>query len=239
VSLNRSTLATFFAASAAVGSWLFFDQAKHNGMLSPHAGFLDDPYDAVGSFGVQIGAFAAFIAVVWFFVERRTHIPGWQERGVFVTAVTCLAVGISDLTGQMLTIGVASAGPWVISGMFLLVASGVGLILLNPHLLLNPHRGARLPSLLAMLGSSAPFGRQFFGWADRHPLLTGLGVGLSSGLALAISHEVLEGGPSDALSLILLSSIYIVGEGVVVAAGWFLIGNWLHIYTRPHKSTGG
>jgi hypothetical protein len=202
-------------------------------MLSPHAGFLDDPYDAVGSFGIQIGAFAAFIAVVWFFVERRTHIPGWQERGVFVTAVACLAVGISDLTGQILTIGLASAGPWVITGMFLLVASGVGLILLNPH------RGAGLPSLLAMLGSSAPFGRQFFGWADRHPLLTGLAVGLSSGLALAISHEVLEGGPNDALSLFLLSSIYIVGEGVVVAAGWFFIGDWLRIYTRPHKSTGG
>ena len=227
--MNRSTLATFIAASAAVGSWLFFDQAKHNGLLSSHAGFLDDPYDAVGSFGVQIGAFAAFIAVVWFFVERRTHVPGWQERGVFVTAVTCLAVGISDLTGQMLTIGLASAGPWVISGMFLLVGSGVGLILLNPH------RDARLPSLLAMLGSSAPVGRQFFAWADRHPLLTGVGVGLSSGLALAIAHEVLEGGPKDALSLILLSSIYVFGEAVVVALGWFLIGNWLRIYTMPRR----
>jgi len=230
--VNRSNLATFLAALAAIGSWLFFDQAKHNAILSSHAGFLDDPYDAIGSFGIQIGAFAAFVAVVWLLIQWKTRSTGWQQRGVTVTAICCITVGIADLTGQALTIGLASAGIWIMAGIVLLVASGVGLLLLNPRL------PGQLPSLLAVLGSWAPVGGRPFRWADRHPVVTSLGVGLTNGLALAIAHQVLEGGPTDTPSLILLSAFFVVGEGAVVAASWFFIGRWLRIYSGPRKSPG-
>jgi hypothetical protein len=213
------------AALAAAGSWFFFDQTKHNQMLSAHAGFLDDPYDAVGSFGIQIGAFAAFVALVWLVVERRTHKAGWQHRGVTVAAITFIAIGISDLTGQTLNIGLASAGPWIAAGIILLLTFGVGLLVLNPR-----PRG-QLPSLLAVLGAAAPFGGKFLTWADRHPVVTSVGVGLSSGVALAIAHQMLEGGPSDAVSLVLLSAFFVLGEGTVVAASWFFIGKRLMIYS--------
>ena len=230
--MNRSLLVTLLAAVAATGSWFFFDQAKHNSLISASAGFLDDPYDAVGSFGIQIGAFAAFIAVVWLLVERKTHTTGWEHRGVSVTAVTCLVVGISDFTGQALTIGLASAGPWIMAGILLLIASGVCLLLLN-----NRERG-QVPSLLAFLGASAPFGRKFLLWVDVHPAFTSLAVGLITGLALAIAHQILEGGPSDAFSRGLLSAILVLGEGAVVAASWLFIGKWLKIYSARRQPAG-
>lgn len=230
--MSRSSAATFLAAFAAAGSWFFFDQAKHNPTLSTHAGFLDDPYDAVGSFGIQIGAFAAFIAIVWLLVERRTHRAGWQHRGVIVVAITCLVVGISDLTGQTLTNGLTSAGRWIVAGILLLVTFGVGLLVVNKR------QQGQLPGLLAVLGAAAPFGGRFLAWADRHPVVTSLGVGLISGVALAASHEILEGGPSDELSLVLLSAFFILAEGAVIAASWFLIGKWLKIYSAAENPSG-
>ena len=230
--MNRSSIATVLAALAAAGSWFFFDQTKHNPMLARHAGFLDDPYDAVGSFGVQIGAFCALVAIAWLLVERRTHSAGWQHRGVTVVAITCLVVGLSDFAGQALTIGLASGGPWIVTGILVLSASGLGLLVLNIRDEGQPR------SLLAVLGTSAPFGRRFLVWADRHPVVTSLGVGLSSGVALAIAHQVLEGGPTDAPSLVLLSAFFILGEGVVVAAGWLVIGKWLKIYS-PRRTPPG
>ena len=142
-----------------------------------------------------------------------------------VTAITCLAIGISDFTGQALTVGLAPAGPWITAGILLLVASGVGLLLLSLR------RRGHIPSLLAVLGSSTPFAGRYFMWVDRHPVLTSLGVGLGSGLALAITHQVLEGGPSDAPSLVLVSAVFVLGEGTVAAASWYFIGKWLRIYS--------
>ena len=43
---------------------LFFDFSKHNAALAPLNPFLEDPFDAVGSFAVQLSAVAALLALL-------------------------------------------------------------------------------------------------------------------------------------------------------------------------------
>jgi hypothetical protein len=47
-----------------VSFYLFFQTSKHNPALSSVNAFADDPYDAVGSFGVQFALFTALLSLV-------------------------------------------------------------------------------------------------------------------------------------------------------------------------------
>jgi hypothetical protein len=44
--------------------WIFFDASKHNDLFMKANVFLEDPYDAVGSFGVQLAALGALLSFV-------------------------------------------------------------------------------------------------------------------------------------------------------------------------------
>ena len=43
---------------------LFFDFSKHNAALAPLNPFLEDPFDAVGSFAIQLSGAAALLALL-------------------------------------------------------------------------------------------------------------------------------------------------------------------------------
>lgn len=44
--------------------WIFFDASKHNPALVKANVFIEDPYDAVGSFGIQLAGFSALVSLV-------------------------------------------------------------------------------------------------------------------------------------------------------------------------------
>jgi len=230
ISLLRVALATVSGA----GAWVFFDQAKHNPALAASAGFLDDPYDAVGSFGIQCGAVGACIALLWLIAEWRTRQRGLESRGALLTGATSAIVGVADLVAQ--TAG-PSRGPgnvWIWLGIVgLIVLGGVGVALNvrgEP-----PGRGL---SLLRLAGAANGGWRPLFGWVDTHALLSGLGLALASGLALAISHQLLEGGPDTFGDLLILSAVLIAGEGAFVAAAWLVLGQWLGIHQGVRAGRG-
>jgi hypothetical protein len=54
----------FITFMLAVLFYLFFQISKHNPALSHVNAFAEDPYDAVGSFGVQLAVFTALLSLV-------------------------------------------------------------------------------------------------------------------------------------------------------------------------------
>jgi hypothetical protein len=55
---------TLFSTCLALLFFLFFDQSKHQPALAAASPFLDDPFDAVGSFGIQLALLAAVLSLV-------------------------------------------------------------------------------------------------------------------------------------------------------------------------------
>jgi len=217
-------VATSLAAICAAGVWLFFDQAKHNPSLAAHAGFLEDPFDAVGSFGIQFAGAAAVISVAWLVVAMRSGRPGWQHRGALLIAVCSLAVGASDLVGQSINPGLDHAGGWIIAGIALQLAMGVVLVVVTPR------TDAGAASLLERAAAIGPVARRPLIWADRHPWLSGLMVGVLSGAALAAAQMVLEGPPDSLLAAALVVSILFGAESAIVALAWVFLGRWMRVH---------
>jgi hypothetical protein len=54
----------FLTFVLAVLFYLFFQVSKHHPALSQVNAFAEDPYDAVGSFGVQFSLFTALLSLV-------------------------------------------------------------------------------------------------------------------------------------------------------------------------------
>lgn len=96
-------LATCFLA---VLFWTFFSVTKHDLTLAKVGVFIEDPFDAVGSFGVQLAAFAALLSLMRIFRPRaagKIH-PDWLAvifRGCVLSlasiGVTLVADGIALL----------------------------------------------------------------------------------------------------------------------------------------------
>lgn len=86
----------------AVLFYLFFQVSKHNPALSQVNVFADDPYDSVGSFGVQIALFTALLSLVRAF---RPYQPGEaldsQEllllRGAYLSCLSVVVTLIADI----------------------------------------------------------------------------------------------------------------------------------------------
>jgi hypothetical protein len=214
------------AVLSASVAWIFFDQAKHNPALSGSAGFLDDPYDAIGSFAIQFAAISALAAVFWRVAEWRTGERGLPGRGSLTAAICCALIGIADLIGQAIGPGRSAGNGWVWAGIVGLIVLGLAGVVANLS-----RESTRLPSLLGLAGAGPAPWRSVFARIDDHPIAAGLSVGLLSGVALAISHQVLEGGPETLVDLLVLSAILILGEGIPVAAAWLVLGQWLGIHS--------
>jgi hypothetical protein len=218
------SLRTGLALASAILTWLFFDQAKHNALLSSGAGFLDDPYDAVGSFAIQCGAATAAVGLLWLIAESWTQDAGYLHRAALITGVTTSVTGVADLAGQLVNPN-QNASVWIWVGIIALIVFGGAGIALNVR-----HRAGHTSSLLKVFSPKLAFARPLVDWADGHVVWTGIGIGLTSGVALLLSHLLLEGGPSSTVDLVLLSLFLIGGEGTFVAFSWIAIGSWLKIH---------
>jgi hypothetical protein len=77
--------------------YLFFQVSKHNLALSQVNAFAEDPYDAVGSFGVLLVLFTALLSVVRAFRPYQSHKVLDDQKALLARgeALTCLAVGVT------------------------------------------------------------------------------------------------------------------------------------------------
>jgi hypothetical protein len=61
---RQAKFATVITCLLAVLFWIFFDVSKHDPALAQANVFAEDPYDAVGSFGIQLAMLSALISFV-------------------------------------------------------------------------------------------------------------------------------------------------------------------------------
>jgi hypothetical protein len=85
--------------------YLFFDACKHNPALSSVNAFADDPYDAIGSFGIQAAAVLAFLSVLRAFWPYSAGDASGNREAVLVRTqmMAILAVGIT-LAGDIVAL---------------------------------------------------------------------------------------------------------------------------------------
>lgn len=99
-SLKIAALLTF---GLAVLFSLFFQISKHDPALSQVNPFGEDPYDAVGSFGVQLALFTAVLALIRAFRPYQTDTKRDSHHVLFARAVflSCLSVAVTLLADSI------------------------------------------------------------------------------------------------------------------------------------------
>lgn len=87
-------VSAFITLILAVLFYLFFQVSKHDPALSQVNAFADDPYDAIGSFGVQFALFAALLALVRAFRPYQSGHALDNQQLLFLRAeyLSCLSV---------------------------------------------------------------------------------------------------------------------------------------------------
>ncbi|BCL78295.1 hypothetical protein ccbrp13_07600 [Ktedonobacteria bacterium brp13] len=94
---KRLRVAACLTAVLAVLFYLFFQVSKHNVALSPVNAFANDPYDSVGSFGVQFALFTALLTLVRAFrpYQANKALDGQQLLVVRGAWLSCLSVAVT------------------------------------------------------------------------------------------------------------------------------------------------
>ncbi|HEX7192355.1 MAG TPA: hypothetical protein VF381_12380 [Thermoanaerobaculia bacterium] len=112
--LKRNAIVTF---ALAIFFWWAFMFAKHDPALRPVIPFGEDPYDAVGSFGVIVGMLVALIALGRAFWPYGANVPGVAQRVyllrtevavVFAVYITLAADAVALARHPAMWIGAAS-----------------------------------------------------------------------------------------------------------------------------------
>ncbi|MGZ3609958.1 MAG: hypothetical protein ACXWPS_10430 [Ktedonobacteraceae bacterium] len=112
--------------------FLFFDICKHALVLSQINVFTEDPYDSVGSFGVQLAPFMALLAVLRAFRQYPSEKTRDRQVVLFARAAyfSCLAVAVT-LGAEMIAM-IRHPSLWIgVAGGYLLAALLAGMILVT------------------------------------------------------------------------------------------------------------
>jgi hypothetical protein len=111
VKLQINAILIFFLA---VLFYFFFMHAKHDSALSTVNAFADDPYDAVGSFGIQAAVFLGILCLIRAFrsngpglesVQRESFIVRAELAAILSVAITLAADAVAMLRHPHLWIG--------------------------------------------------------------------------------------------------------------------------------------
>ena len=100
VAARKSATRSLFVFGLALLFYVFFMHAKHDPLLSKVNAFADDPYDAVGSFGIQAAALLGILCIVRGF-RARSAVAGSAEEQTFLLrtqAAAILSIGVTLAT---------------------------------------------------------------------------------------------------------------------------------------------
>ena len=128
---GRLKVNAFFTLVLAVLFYAFFQITKHNPALSQVNPFADDPYDAVGSFGVQFALFAGLLSLLRAFRPYQSiDVLQNQEllllRGEYLLCLSVVITLVADIVAL-----IRHPSTWIGSSAgYLLAALTGGLMLL-------------------------------------------------------------------------------------------------------------
>ena len=88
---SRFKINALISLALVILFYFFFMTSKHNPPLSAVNAFAEDPYDAVGSFGVQAAAFLGILSLMRAFRPYRVSAPS-EEQKIFLARTQMLAV---------------------------------------------------------------------------------------------------------------------------------------------------
>ncbi|HZC78463.1 MAG TPA: hypothetical protein VE258_11985 [Ktedonobacterales bacterium] len=121
----------------ALAFFAFFDVTKHDPSLSAINPFAEDPYDAIGSFGVQAGIFLGLLALLRAVRPFQAGAPSEEQRlfllraelaAVLAVVITLVGDGVALARHTSLWLGSAAGGRLsaLLGGLFLCaVATGL------------------------------------------------------------------------------------------------------------------
>jgi len=148
--MGRLKLGSLLVLALSLLFFVFFQYTKHAPGLGDANPFGEDPYDAVGSFGVLLAPFAGLLAIIRAF---RPYLKGRPEPRQFRSllrsgTVALLAIAVT-LAGDVIALGraVLAGGIFPAAGPLAGLLGGMGLLtLLAGWVFLGSSRGAELPS---------------------------------------------------------------------------------------------
>jgi len=164
-SAARLKITSLLVFSLALLFLLFFDKSKHLTMLAEANPFAEDPYDAVGSFGIQLSFFVAVLSLLRAFRPYVTNeIPLNQLililRGETVALLSILVTLAGDLVAMLryTSLWTNSAAGWMLAGLtggLLVLTIGVGLrlysIAVNLPLFFESHSWRAILGVVSLL----------------------------------------------------------------------------------------
>lgn len=134
----------FLTFVLAILFYLFFQASKHSPALAQVNAFADDPYDAVGSFGVQFALFAALLSLIRAFrpYQSGRALDGQELllwRGEYFSCLSIAATLVADIVAM-----IRHPSVWIgESAGYVLAALVGGMVLLTALTLWLIHRSIR------------------------------------------------------------------------------------------------
>jgi hypothetical protein len=178
---RRLKINTLLISALAALSWAYFDLSKHSAALAAVNPFAEDPYDAIGSFGVQVAAFLAILAWIRVFVayfsgslspERQVLLARTQMLAVLAVGVTLAGDIVAVLRYPSLWFGLPAGYQLatLLAGLLLLtIAAGARLRQLVGALGLHGAPGAAQKAAVVSLGAAAALAVYPDSWRESTP----------------------------------------------------------------------
>ncbi len=229
--LDRLSWLALFAA-ACFGT--FFQACKHLPSLAASLPFLVDPYDAVGSFAVQVAGAVAALDLVRLYLIAKERV---ESREIYVVRGNEMVAWSIIVTLGADGIAVArSASPLAGYPGLAVTTAVVSLLALAAAVLAGcVDERRRLGRHAAPSTGENEFDRLFrrFGAGavgpGRHPWRFSALVSLTMGLLVAVAQGVGEGVPPDVGRIVLVFAIFVAIEATGVFVGLLVIGRYLGV----------
>ncbi|MBE3037961.1 MAG: hypothetical protein IMZ62_04005, partial [Chloroflexi bacterium] len=114
--MKRFKLATLFVFGLSILFYFFFDFCKHAPALGAANPFAEDPFDAVGAFGIQLALLSALLILIRAFrpYPQKEAAPGQIRLALRGGTVVLLSVAVTlaaDAIGLARSIGRGGASP--------------------------------------------------------------------------------------------------------------------------------
>jgi hypothetical protein len=151
---SKFRINTLIILILAVLFYFFFMTSKHDPILSPVNPFAEDPFDAIGSFGIQVAGFLgflSFIRVFWFYrkgaVSEEQKVTLARTQMLVVLAVAVTLAGDRVAMARYPSLWTTSAGgaelAALLGGLFLMTLAA-GVLVYRSVREIKPHLSSNL-----------------------------------------------------------------------------------------------
>ena len=206
ISVKRLKLAALFVFGLSILFYFFFDFCKHAPALGAANPFAEDPFDAVGSFGIQLALLSALLTLIRAFrpYPQKEAAPGQILLALRGGTVVLLSVAVTlaaDAIGLARSIVTGGASPvaWALAAL----VTGMALVTL----------AAGWAFVRAARSTEVPSARLSWGRAG---VISGLAILILAFYPLAWRNSGIPGGIFTALAGIVLLFITVWGLATAI-----------------------